>query len=627
VSTVTTYQALLSGESWNGEDIHSHPVFLTYSFEAGPATGLPPEYSNQFLGSFRPFSPTEQATAREALQAWADVSGITLFEAPAGQGDIRFGSYNFDLADAETKALAGFAFGPTVYAFEEGELEDALGGDVFINYGFADFGTLAHEIGHALGLKHPFEGEFTLDPLVDNLRHTVMTYNPLGGPATALGTLDIDAIQYLYGGPGSDGAQVDNWSWDAAQYVLTQNGNLLDDFIAGVGAADRVSGGEGADYVFTRGGSDVVAGDGGADTIAGGLDADTLRGGIGDDLIQGDEGDDLLQGGDGNDVVSGLDGADRVFGDAGDDTLYGGSGVNELSGGSGDDTLVITLGPAQVDGGEGFDRIWMMATSATPVSYSYASFSATGSSYSSIESVGLAGDVGADTLQGGDLPDWVFGGDGADSLAGGAEADALFGEAGADTVTAGVGDDTISEDSGRNYLRGEEGDDSITGGTDFDDINGNMGRDTASGGLGDDWVVGGKDADSLFGEVGEDIVYGNIGNDTCEGGEGADIVRGGQDGDIVLGGAGNDFVSGDRGDDTVTGGGGADNFHTFGEAGIDRVTDFNLAEGDRVMLDPGTTYTVAQVGSDTVISMTAGGQMILVGVAMSSLTGNWIFGA
>ena len=110
-------------------------------------------------------------------------------------------------------------------------------------------------------------------------------------------------------------------------------------------------------------------------------------------------------------------------------------------------------------------------------------------------------------------------------------------------------------------------------------------------------------------------------------GEGNDVVRGGQDNDIVRGGAGNDYVSGDRGSDTVTGGTGADIFHSFGEAGIDRVTDFNLAEGDRVQLDPGTQYTVSQVGSDTVIDMTGGGQMILLGVQMSTLTTGWIFGA
>jgi hypothetical protein len=197
---------------------------------------------------------------------------------------------------------------------------------------------------------------------------------------------------------------------------------------------------------------------------------------------------------------------------------------------------------------------------------------------------------------------------------------------GNDTIDGLAGADTITGGAGRNYLRGGEGADSIVGGAGFDDINGNAGNDTCVSGGGDDWVVGGKDNDSLTGSAGQNLVYGNLGADTCEGGDGNDVVRGGQDNDIVRGGSGDDYVSGDKGDDTVTGGSGADVFHTFGDAGIDRVLDFNRAEGDRVLLDPGTQYSVAQVGADTVISMTGGGRMVLVGVQLSVLTSDWIFG-
>jgi len=218
---------------------------------------------------------------------------------------------------------------------------------------------------------------------------------------------------------------------------------------------------------------------------------------------------------------------------------------------------------------------------------------------------------------------------GNDNITGSSYADDMSGVAGlgADTVSGGAGDDVIDGGSGANYLRGDDGNDILVGGADFDDVNGNRGGDSASGGAGGDWVAGGKDNDLLHGESGDDIVYGNLGNDTCYGDVDNDVVRGGKDDDIVDGGGGNDWLSGDMGDDTVTGGTGADVFHTFGAANLDRVTDFNRAEGDRVMLDPGTVYTLAQVGSDTVISMDGGGQMILVGVAMGSLTGDWIFGA
>ncbi|MBU1375317.1 MAG: M10 family metallopeptidase C-terminal domain-containing protein [Alphaproteobacteria bacterium] len=222
----------------------------------------------------------------------------------------------------------------------------------------------------------------------------------------------------------------------------------------------------------------------------------------------------------------------------------------------------------------------------------------------------------------------AIGGFGNDTINGNALDNSIDGGAGFDSIFAGAGNDTINGGSGTSYLRGEDGNDSIVGGSAFDDLQGNTGNDTERGGDGDDFVVGGKDNDVLYGDNGADLVYGNIGSDTCEGGAGNDIVRGGQDNDSISGGAGDDFMSGDKGADTVSGGLGADIFHISSDAGTDRVVDFNLAEGDRVHLDPGAIYTVAQVGADTVITLASSSdQMILVGVQMNSLTPGWIFGA
>lgn len=215
--------------------------------------------------------------------------------------------------------------------------------------------------------------------------------------------------------------------------------------------------------------------------------------------------------------------------------------------------------------------------------------------------------------------------------------DRIYSGFGNDTVFAGAGNDLIDEGygkgGGQNYLRGEDGNDTIIGGDNFDDLHGNAGDDNIEGGHGDDWVVGGKGDDRLQGQHGDDIVYGNLGNDTCYGDWayyggpviGRDLIRGGKGDDSLIGGWGDDWLSGDRDSDTISGGAGADVFHTFGEAGLDMVLDFNRAEGDRVQLAPGTAYTLAQAGSDVHINMVGGGQMVLVGVDLANLTGEWIF--
>jgi len=226
----------------------------------------------------------------------------------------------------------------------------------------------------------------------------------------------------------------------------------------------------------------------------------------------------------------------------------------------------------------------------------------------------------------GSLNEVIVGGDAADTLRGFSGDDTLDGLAGDDGLFGGDGADRLSGGPGDDYQRGEEGNDSLQGGDGIDDINGNMGSDTASGGAGGDVVVGGQGDDSLAGDGAADIVWGNMGQDTLDGGDGDDQVRGGQGDDVVSGGWGDDFVSGDRGSDTVSGGPGADLFHAFRDSGLDRVLDFHAYEGDRVLLDPGTAYSLSQSGSDTIIDMGGGARMVLVDVQLASLQPGWIFG-
>ncbi|MGZ6040134.1 MAG: hypothetical protein ACXWKR_15805, partial [Phenylobacterium sp.] len=196
--------------------------------------------------------------------------------------------------------------------------------------------------------------------------------------------------------------------------------------------------------------------------------------------------------------------------------------------------------------------------------------------------------------------------------------------AGAETVSAGGGGDTVGGGSSADVIQGNAGADSIAAGDGADVVYGGQDNDTVQGNTGDDALYGDKGDDQILGGQGGDMIQGGQDNDYVSGDAGDDVLRGGQGDDQVFGGLGNDYLSGDRGNDTLSGGAGADTFHSFAGAGVDVITDFSLAEGDRVRLDPGTTYTLSQVGADTHIVLTGGGEMILANVTLSGLSGDWI---
>ena len=191
-------------------------------------------------------------------------------------------------------------------------------------------------------------------------------------------------------------------------------------------------------------------------------------------------------------------------------------------------------------------------------------------------------------------------------------------------VMAGGGTDTVLGGLHSDYLHGGTGDDSIAAGG---------GLDTVRGGQGDDWLHGNAGEDVLFGDLGGDIMHGGRGADMVHGGAGADtllgdagddVVRGGQGDDVIFGGEGDDLISGDRGDDTLVGGAGADTFSTFGDAGLDVITDFNAAEGDRLRIEDGASYAVRQEGADVIVEVAGGARVVLLDVQLSTLGDGWI---
>jgi len=350
--------------------------------------------------------------------------------------------------------------------------------------------------------------------------------------------------------------------------------------------------------------SSHIYGDDADDNLVGQPDTEVLTGGGGNDTLSGPG--HIYEGGPGNDWLRG-DGYDDVFmGGPGDDTLEGVAGwLNYAQYWYAPVGVTVDLriaGPQQT--GEGADVL-----------------------------------INVTALQDGSFNDTFTGSDRGELLETSGGDDVVYGGGGADTITdngyAFYDQGRPDGGSTRNTLRGGDGDDVVTGGEDFDDINGNQGNDTVSGGAGGDWVLGGQGDDLVHGGYVDnyedanlrddaDILNGNLGNDTCDGGAGADTVRGGQGDDSLVGGKGDDELYGDRGNDTLSGGEGADRFHITGEAGVDRVTDFNFGEGDRVVVHGSAQYAAAQVGADTVITFANGAQMILQGVQLPTLGGGWI---
>ncbi len=550
ITTAEVYAGLryATGERWASGS-------LSYSIpNVGTNVWSPASYASNeepYNASFGVLNGEQRAAFVNAIAAWERVINLDLFEVPdnaSSQGQIRVAFTNTsDYSDDDPAAyayrppLAGGAiagFHGDIWIDDDYKNDPAVAGDFL-------YETFLHELGHALGLKHPFDGA-SLPAEFENTRYTVMSYTDF---------LDSGMRQF----------NLDGGTLLATTVSVQPSTPMLLDIIAlqGVyGPATGVDTGS-TTYTFTEG-SALMA---------------TL-------IDQG-----------GNDTI--------------DLSTHARASSINLTPGTFSSIDYFSI-PAQI-------AFWQAKFPNFSPSF-IANYIDKPSTYTWSNNFATNTDTVIENVRAGSGDDTVLGNSAANSISGGAGSDSISGSTGDDTVDGG------SAGAAGNYLRGDDGNDSLLGAGNFDDANGNMGNDTVSTGAGDDYCVGGKDLDLLFGGAGQDYVYGNLGDDTANGDDGNDTVRGGQGNDTLAGGSGDDFVSGDKGDDTMTGGAGADLFHTFSDAGIDRVLDFSVAQGDRVLLDPGTTFTVQQVGGDTVIMMSAG-QMVLVGVQMSTFPPGTIFGA
>lgn len=441
------------------------------------------------------------------------------------------------------------------------------------------------------------------------------------------------ADDVLSGGDGDD-------RLDGGAGADTLNGNAGRDTLQGDASDILLSGGEDDDYLIN---GKIMHGDAGNDYITAGNSTATLaysidvEGGTGNDRVVvfvngshidgGSDKDSIRVFGNNNSVLGGSDNAD--------DALYANGFGNVLSGGFGNDVLSVdTYFPdanvgSTVDGGDGDDVIHLgrnrnivvfgaghdivyheqavgsvvvldfgtLALSALQASYlkSGTDLTVSAPDGSSIVLVDYKSTPESwHVLSGGieqsftpDLRNYIST-SAADTISGTGSNDILSGFDGVDTLTGGSGSD---------ILNGGNGNDMLDGGDASDELHGGAGSDTLAGGTGDDVMLGDDGTDLLSGGSGDDAMVGGAGSDTLSGGTGNDIIHGdfvpGISGDavaiahILATQSGNDLIEGGAGADTLTGGAGADTFvygvDAFG-AGVDTVTDFGLAEGDRLDL-------------------------------------------
>jgi serralysin len=463
---------LLSGFAWSSAGT------VTFSFPDSAA-----DYES-FYGASEPTRGFAQAGSalRDAVRKilLGEAAGIT--SGPGSPGASVLGFTNLAIAEGANDAwsdirVALSAAPSTAWAYYPNGRE---GGDVWFGsrHDFANprlgtwlFVTAIHELGHALGLKHPHEtsnGFAALPEAWDSLEFTVMSYRSRVGAPANLGytngsfdypqswmMLDIAALQAMYGADYTHRAGNTRYSWDP---------NTGETFIDGIGQGRPGEGSVGQTNrifltIWDGGGTDTYDLSNYANGVLVDLapgahsvlsasqlavldvrDGTQARGNVFNSLLYqgntaslienaiGGAGADTLLGNVGANRLEGGAGQDRLEGREGPDLLIGGAGADTLIGGTGHDVFLIqdTLDTIIELPGEGIDTLLVETASAATLPDGV-----------EILRLGSAGRIATGNAAG----NLLIGGAGNDCLDGRGGADVIIGGPGADTLTGGLGAD------------------------------------------------------------------------------------------------------------------------------------------------------------------------------------------
>lgn len=332
---------LLSGTKWEEQS-------LTFAFSEN-ASAYGSYTSSEPSDNFASLTGTERAALREALQEFASVAGLSFTEigGPEAGGAVLQFAKSDATGTAWAYAPARSEKGGDVWFSNAGDLVgDAQPG----NYAWF---TMLHEVGHALGLKHPHEAEGAFSAMPkdrDSVEYSVMSYRSfVGAKGMAYGNdddsypqslmmYDIAALQEMYGANYGFRDTDTTYVWSAKAGQLTVNGV----------AEAQPLGNKVFLTVWDGGGTDTYSFAGyrkslkidlapGAWTVTAKAQLAELgngqlaRGNIANALLHDGNPASLIEnaiGGRGNDRISGNQGANTLTGGAGNDKLDGRAGID-----------------------------------------------------------------------------------------------------------------------------------------------------------------------------------------------------------------------------------------------------------------------------------------------------------
>jgi serralysin len=287
-------------------------VVLSYNFMAFTPDEPRVTPLDEINVSFARYSVAEQNVVKRALTVWASFANVKFVKSTSQDADIMFGQHRM------YDPVEGLA-GTLLYDPAKSEMRPT---DIWLkSNGFSTsfitthrgLQTALHEIGHALGLKHPSEGRDRLS--ADDLHSSIMSHGYTGF-YTKPGLYDIATLQSIYGPAqkriGANGYKIgiDKLIWDgggvdtvsAASAKAKAYINMNDGSWNWIGRKSSSLLDEGQSWLghFTQ--VEKAIGSNHADTIIGNELDNTIRGGAGNDVITGNPGADKLYGGAGRDT-------------------------------------------------------------------------------------------------------------------------------------------------------------------------------------------------------------------------------------------------------------------------------------------------------------------------------------